>query len=379
MMNSDAPLLLLLPLLVLSLHANAVSAEEPAEAAPTTAEPVPASPATAAADEEERQVFEARGRIHAGWEYQHWTGNEATTLEERNANYFLVRRSRLKAIWRPEDWLKAQLQIDPAAGWNSDLLRDAYVQLTPLRQLRFRVGQFKKPFSGLELRSPARLKVIERGPGNDLIVDDLNFGDRDLGAMVYGRLIESVRLDYAVGAFNGQIPDQGVEQDKDLVARLRIRPVKVISVGTSWSFKFFSPDEPEDPEHAWAGGGDVRLRLFGMRLHTEVLAAENYEATGSSSPYALSVVSILSYRRRIPMDYRFSLEPVFKFELLDADTNITDDEVLVYTPGINLYFGRYFRAMVHADFTRGNRNTQVSYDSEYEDGERLMVNLCLDI
>jgi hypothetical protein len=361
--------------LLVASTASPTLAQDTTAASPTTAE--------RAVEESEGDAppdIRVRGRIHAGWDYQHLSGPDApTAADERSSNYFLVRRSRLKVQWRPERWLKAQLQIDPIAGWNAELLKDAYVQLTPWRPLRLRVGQFKKPFSGLELRSPARLKVISRGPGNDLIVDNLNFGDRDLGLMLYGRLVESVRLDYAIGAFNGQIPDARSERDKDLVGRLRIRPIKMVSIGLSYSHKFFNPEDEDAPEHAWATGGDVRFRFFGVRLHTEVLVAENYEGTASSDPLALDVVGILSYRRRIPVSWGFALEPVFKFELLDADTDVADDEILLYTAGLNLYFGEYFRLMVDAEFSRGSRNTTVSYDADYLDSELLMVNLCLDI
>jgi hypothetical protein len=325
--------------------------------------------------------LELRARVHAGWMMEHLSDIRNTEDEARNENTFFVRRARFKGIWRPAEWVMALIQFDASAAIEIERspLKDAYVHLAPLEQLELRVGQFKKPFSGLELRSSGRLKVIERGVGNDLLVDDngLLYGDRDIGAQLSGRLVKAIKLDYAIGVFNGTGPSlDDLGTTKDLVTRIRTRPVKQLRIGLSNSLKFFDEVFGARPEFAWAAGGDVQVQVFKVRLFAEAIAARNYYLTTSDEPIALDVVGILSYRYRTPMEFRFALEPVFKFEWLDSDLIVIEDEVLLYTGGLNVYLGKYLRVMVDGEFQRSARNAK---DLGYRDEERFMVLLCLDL
>jgi hypothetical protein len=66
---------------------------------------------------------------------------------------------------------------------------------------------------------------------------------------------------------------------------------------------------------------------------------------------------------------------VFKAELFDQDADIVDDHLWVMTPGINGYFGSYFKLMLNGEFTRSNRNSRESYP----DSEAIVVLACFDI
>ena len=191
-----------------------------------------ASDETVQADEANREILEFRARIHGGWEMDHLA--DPGVGEDEFHNEFFVKRARFKALWYPTNWLTGVIQIDAAEilVLGGSILKDAYIHIYPLKEIQIQFGQFKKPFSGLELRSLGKIRLINRGPGNDLIVEDLGYGDRDLGVQLSGRLIKSVKLEYFLGAFNGSGPnitDPG--NSKDIVVRLQMKPVKPLALG----------------------------------------------------------------------------------------------------------------------------------------------------
>jgi hypothetical protein len=379
--------ILLLSLLVVS-PAAAADGDTAGSDGGSTSDPE-SDPVQLQTDGEGEPVLEIRGRVHAGWYMEHLSDDLEQETELRNENSFYVRRARVKLIWRPETWITALVQLNAAAILEIDdsFLKDAYVHLSPLDQIGLRVGQFKKPFSALALRSSGKLRIIERGIGHEYVVDDrdrsLQYGDRDIGAQLSGRLVETIKLDYAVGVFNGSGPNvEDSDVSKDLVARVDAKPIDQLTVGANASFKFFNEPFPGQPEWAWATGVDAQVRLFDFRLHSEAMVARDYnrplemDPSNRWVPYLVDFVGILSYRFRVPTNLRFILEPAFKFELLELDAEHLDDHVFLYTVGLNTYLGKYFRIMVDGEFLRSEK---YSDQRGYRDQEVFMVMLCFDI
>lgn len=346
---------------------------------------------------EDHKIFEIGARLHAGWDLDHTTqssttvddtGARQTSSEEVYENEFYIKRARLKFEFFPVRWLLGVVQLEATEVVDGTLLKDAYIHLSPVRQLQVRIGQFKKPFSAMELRSPSKRRLINRGPGNDLIIEDLMFGSRDLGVQLSGRLVKSIKLEYAIGAFNGSGPNLGDPgRSKDVAARLQIRPHKRLEIGTNGSFKFFDDSERQarKPSWAWAAGLDLRLKIKGLRFSLEGLAGQNHlaylEATDNSSitagnpPEFFGVLAEISYKHDFMVSWGFAIEPAFKAEFLEPTTVFTSDEVMAFTPGINTYFGKYFRLMINGEFIRSGRNSS----ADFPDREILMVLACLDI
>ncbi len=382
---SGSLLLALLPTLASAQPADDAgrAAEQPSKAAnPEAAEqPSKAAPPEAA---DEKPLVEFGARLHAGWELEHLSedpGGDAL----QTSNSFYLRRARMKMDVRHEKWLRGQLDVEVGELFelSGSVLRDGYVEVRPLRQLRFRMGQFQRPFSGLELRSSGRLKVVERGDGNELIVEDLRYGDRDLGVEVFGRLVKDIRLDYQVGVFNGSgrnLTDDGVS--KDVVGRLGVRPTDWLRLGSSGAYKRFDDVAEGQPEEGWAAGGDFRLRMLGIRLYGEAMVGLDHTAwrdhpgeAAYESPLAFDALGILSRRFELPVSWRLALEPVFKMEFLDPNAEVVDDHVLSLAPGLNTYLGQYFRVMVHGELRHASRNAPGNMP-----GYKVMRVLgCLDI
>ena len=400
----------LFALLAVGLSGRAALGQEAADAGPDP-EPEPAfavepirapAPAAAAPDdgsdepalEKQSKKVKIGGRVHVGYEMKRdgpppselrAVPPSAVEPERDTHNEFLVKRARLKLRWRPDDWFLAVIQINVAEALElgGSILRDAYIHLSPLDQLQIRIGQFKKPFSGLALQSPAKLRVIDRGPGTGYIVEDLLYGDRDLGIRLSGRLVKSVKLDYSVGVFNGSGPSfEESDNSKDVVARVQMRPIKQIEVGANLSAKLLGDPEPKQPAWALAAGGDLRVGIKGFRFYAEGLAAPDYKAyvfnsavTAEETPIAFVVLAMVSYRHKFETRMRFAVEPVFKAELLDTNKDIVADQLWVLTPGVNVYLGEYFRVLLDGEFARSSRNSS----DDYPDSEAIQVLACFDI
>lgn len=375
--------------------------------------------------------LQVRAKIHTRWEMEHYRNEVLDPLtlemteESVNSNEFKIQRARVKLIWDLSDWMMATLQLGSFDETTSlmSILKDAYIHLSPLRYLQLRVGQFKKPFSRFELRGFGTLRLPHRGVGNELIVesfdsngtsgDSLQYGDRDLGLQLSGRLVKKLKLDYEVGVFNGTGPVTPEElkrrRSKDVVARMKIKPAKWIGVGVNGSFKFFDKDErtreiadPDDDGEGitqkvlrhpgWAAGLDMLFKVAGFRLHLESLLARDYrnpvhlrdpETYDGVSEFddnnlILNWFAVLSYRYDFEVDWKLAVEPVFKMEMLDPNTMYDEDLVFLYTPGLNMYFGKHFRLMVHGNFQRVSKYTLESYSGSIRSYEQLIVQFCFD-
>lgn len=83
--------------------------------------------------------------------------------------------------------------------------------------LKVKVGQYKAPFSVEQTTSTLFIDMPERGPSDRLVPG------YELGAMVYGEIVEKV-LEYNLMVANGTLKAAENNSDKDLHARLQLRP-----------------------------------------------------------------------------------------------------------------------------------------------------------
>jgi hypothetical protein len=345
--------------------------------------------------EKKRRKVRVKARIHTRWRLKH---DPESSGDAELTNEFLIRRARFKLLWEPEKWLLAVIQVGEFHKMDSprNLLRDAYLHFSLLQYLEVRCGYFKKPFSRLALRSSGKLRAAERGMGDDLILDKLYYGGRDIGIQLSGRIVPAIKLDYTLGFFNGMGITEGdwdADDAKDIVARVTVNPLSWLGLGINGSFKFMTIykipvgelERVKVDQRVWAVGGDAVMKLLGFRLHLEGIVAEMHNADLSFGnrrelgndeyPLVLSLFGILSYKHRFDTHFKFAVEPVFKMEMLDPDTEIVKDEILMYSPGFNSYFGKYFRLMIHGEFRRPFRNARTLIPRR----ETLYVQLCFDI
>ncbi|MCP4676609.1 MAG: hypothetical protein GY854_14070 [Deltaproteobacteria bacterium] len=309
---------------------------------------------------------------------------------------FRVSMARIKFSWIQWKIIEAVLKLDADQliedADDAAVLRDLYVRVQPLTWLGAQLGQFKRPFSRVELKSRRRLPVINRGAVNDYIVEHLMYGDRDIGMMLTGRLWEKIKLDYALGLFNGMgmnARELGLSGFKDIAGRLNMKPAKWLSLGISGSLKFIEesdlerfirfdsfndldPDEYPDyvnldsreatlsafeAEHtwmtglSWMTGMDLRLKFGKFSVVADGMLGENWWF--KKYPFVYGVSLLLSYKHRLKKGWPLWVEPALMGEVL---TLLTDwdqwrNRMWQINPGVNLHVGKYVRVMIGGEFT----------------------------
>jgi phosphate-selective porin OprO and OprP len=130
---------------------------------------------------------------------------------------FLIRRARIDVDAIFYKWIRAKIQAELTEGVS---LKDAYIDLAFMPEVRLRTGQFHVPFSLEELTSDNFIDFIERS-----LVNTLAPG-RDRGVKLWGDLMGGI-ITYHLGGFNGTVEDTSDNNgDKDLAFRLEYAPFR---------------------------------------------------------------------------------------------------------------------------------------------------------
>jgi phosphate-selective porin OprO/OprP len=155
------------------------------------------------------------GRIQADFDAAE--ADARTLTGTRLGSQFLVRRAYLELAGRFFRWVNFRIETDFT---DSQPLREVWVELAPLPELRLIAGQFETPFSLEELTSSKHIDFVERSLVNELAPS------YDRGVMVYGSLMQGL-ASYSLGGFNGSGQNTSDNNpDKDLAGRLALAPLK---------------------------------------------------------------------------------------------------------------------------------------------------------
>lgn len=136
-------------------------------------------------------------------------------------NRFDIRRVRLKLSGNLFRYLGYKFEYE-FQGTSSRNLLDAYADIHALPGAAIRLGQFKEPF-GLEQSSPVKNYFFTEPSFSYYLTPG-----RDVGGMVHGSLLDD-RLNYGIGAFNGDGLDDSVGADSDypqVTGRLVLAPFR---------------------------------------------------------------------------------------------------------------------------------------------------------
>jgi phosphate-selective porin OprO/OprP len=131
---------------------------------------------------------------------------------------WLVRRARIEVNSQFFKWIDFKLEADFT---DSQPLRDVYLDFKLIPDyFRFRVGQFKQPFSLEELTSDLWIDFVERSLINQIAPS------YDRGVMGYGSVGQGA-VSYFLGGFNGTGQNTADNNgDKDIAFRLVLAPWK---------------------------------------------------------------------------------------------------------------------------------------------------------
>ena len=300
------------------------------------------------------------------------------------ATMFETRRIRFGAEVEYEKWLVGKLETE--LGMARLQIRDAFLNMAFSPHAQLRVGQFKKPFSLLQLTSSSVWPMIERGVRIRGLADALALGDSlaggtpalsrfqgvvlpgeeqelleqqgyqsfDLGASVHGT---AGAFGYHAGVFNGAGFDRPDDTDaKSWAARATYKFGKnlPITIGAAASYREIRTQSRPTIEtrDGTAYEADLEIGAFrraGIHVLAEVTTGTNLAADTADFFGAQAIAAWF-----IPLDDgRFEgIELAGRVSHGDPSDVIEDDEGWLLTPGINLYFHGRNRLMLNWDFYR---------------------------
>lgn len=296
------------------------------------------------------------------------------------ASTFEIRRVRFGAELEYEKWLTGKLEMEFAMARVQ--MRDMFLNMSFDPRFNVRVGQFKKPFSLLQLHSSTTWPVIERGvrirglsdmmsysdsiagtralttfrgatvlPEEQELLEVFRYQNFDLGASVHGRFGD---FGYHVGIFNGtgsDLPDD--TDDKSYAARLTYKlPTEIpLTFGSAISRREYRVASRPTIE---TGAGtayefDVELGAFrrnGLHVLGEVAFGDNLAVDDDF----LGAQVVAAYF--IPLAHKQfeGLELAGRASYGDPQRDLSDEDgAWLITPGINLYFFGRNRLMLNWD------------------------------
>jgi hypothetical protein len=311
------------------------------------------------------------------------------------SNFFEVRRLRIQTDVRFGD--NMLLVIQPSFEMAALRMRDAYLRVGLSPQIGITIGQEKSPFQRYELNSSNNLLSIERGLRiqglsgreglNDLLVNN-GYGSHDLGAFV-DYAAPGNRVTVKLGVSNGSRESvTDVNDAKSFFGRAtailmsnaddqpalqagvsfasRDRAIcQTLGTPTSTCTAYY----PDSSKATTAVGLDLELGGFrpGWHVFADFATGDNVpaatrKATGrnagnldsASAPIVkfmgVHVVGAYRITTKGP-DTRVVkiIEPALRLDYTDPDTDVSDDEGLLLTPVLNVYFGATVVARVGLD------------------------------
>jgi len=358
------------PLIVALILAAAPPASPLGDDEYPMADPAP-EPATPDAPKKAKKLtFKYRLRVIAGARLtDRGTGVDADGgpigLPQR-AGSIQLRQARARFDAKYRDILRVRLSLEASDFVKSAkagrVLRDAWTNVKIRPGFQIRAGNFKRPYSRIELRGMSKLAFIGRGLFNDYAVEDLGYGDRAVGAGMWGAVdLErpgAHAFSWAVTASNAAL--SGAPNGVDLHARLTWDPVHWLSFGGAGAFK--SVQDPLANEAVcrskWTRGAECRRRVFGGGIDLAVTIKGLYASAEANlaqdwrgaddSPWILGALAHASYDLQVGSNVR--LQPVVVGEFIDTNLSYAETEAIRAVAGFNVLWKKRLRIMPQASW-----------------------------
>jgi Phosphate-selective porin O and P len=236
-------------------------------------------------------------------------------------------------------------------------LRDAWIDVRFAKEgspgtFYLRAGQEKRPYSRYELTSSNNLPSLERGAGQGLLPRASNdlfagagFVSHDVGASLrYEYKLNDLQLiTVKFGAYNGQGESlNDVNNKKSFGARATVAVTPKIDIGGSW----FSHDgittvgavtdsgftnTAWDVDAQWGKPGDAGLFVLGEYLRGDDPTAAKNTMQG------IQGLAAYNYRLTSPTSWLYAIEPLFRIDLADPNTDLDGDRATLITAGLGFY------------------------------------------
>ncbi len=294
---------------------------------------------------------------------------------------FEMRRLRFGTEVEYEKWLTGKLEVELAMARLQ--MRDVFVNFGFDPRFNLRFGQFKKPFSLLQLHSSATWPVIERGvrirglsellthtdstasgtrllssfrgtavlPEEQELLEVFGYQNFELGASLHGR---AGSFGYTVGAFNGSGSDRPDDtNDKSYAARITYSlPIELpVTLGGALSRREYrvSTRPTIQTNAGTAYEVDVEIGAFrrtGLHVLGEVAFGDNLALDDERF---LGAQAIAAWFQPIANSRVDGVEVALRGSYGDPQRDLDDDSAWLLTPGLNVYFSGRNRLMLNWD------------------------------
>lgn len=233
---------------------------------------------------------------------------------------FALQRAKLGFSVRWGDVLRAD--IEPDFGGGAVGVRDAFLEIQPTRAFDVRIGRQKSPHGFLDNLSRWELPSLGRGLWNDVLVDRLGFGGRQVAVLPRLRLKDAPLKPWVVA---GVLGDLSSDAGADAAAAMGAKLSKGLDVQASWHHR---AGARVDGGH----GNAVALAVAYDRgpwfvlLEGSLGQARRLRQDGRASDHdAAFVAARARVAVRLELSEHLSLEPVVGGELLDPELTAGSD------------------------------------------------------
>jgi hypothetical protein len=290
---------------------------------------------------------------------------------------FETRRIRLQTDLEYGDMITGKIELE--FGMARLQVRETYFNMRLDPAVQFRFGQWKKPFSMLQLTSSTRWLLIERGvrirglnealmaqdpdtsvltifrgaviPGehHDML-ERFGYLAYDLGAAVHGTI---GAFGYQVGAFNGEGTD-AIDQTngKSIAARATYRLMEStpLTIGAGVSTREIRLTSNPTIQNRDGVAYEVDLELGDFRRKGLHIQAEATTGTNLAVDETFKAAQLVTAWFQPVTDKKFEgWELAGRVSWGDPIDNLDGDEGLLLTPGFNIYFTGRNRFMLNWD------------------------------
>jgi hypothetical protein len=328
-------------------------------------------------------TVEIGGRIFAraalSRHYENVTLDNGVLDEKRvDALDFTIPTARVDLRYRsPGRWLSANVEFELA---DQPELKDAWVRVRG-RHFAAKLGQFKPPFSAIELESRFGLPLAERGFLHDVLTKQLQVAGRRPGIALSAEAGGALRPSLTLGAFQGSVLVDRQADDLDreplfeqtldaqsLFARVQLRAGD-FELGAGYEHRVGTP-ELFTVAHYPTAGLDVTLDTQshgrGLRIWLEGIAGGSWfehsrKPIDPDDATFTAVRAIVAPRIGGAERHDFYFEPYGMLGVLDPDLDVVSDLAVEQALGANVGLYKLARIGIELQHRKAERNFPQSY------------------
>ena len=327
--------------------------------------------------------LEPTGRIFARFAY---SSHHTTVIDPAGAAHdervdsldFSIPSARAGLYYHaPVDWLTANVELELT---KKPELKDAWLR-GKWKYVTAKAGQFKMPFSALEMESIWTLPLADRGLIHTALVKELQVAGRRPGFALEAHGRGKVKPSLTIGAFQGSVltdddPDkrkvellsqQGLSS-QSFVARAELK-IRDLVLGAEYENRLGTPALLVTKYYQTGGADltlDTELGRAGLRVWLEGILGSSWLENWYKPPDGrdtLFVAGRLVTAVRLLGRHKGELyvEPYGMFGLLDPDNEVSQDLLSEEVLGVNVGLWKVARLGLEAEVQRVERNFPQTY------------------